>query len=250
MHKVIAQVILAVVEIVVRVEVVVEILIVEVEVVVATNVDDNRTSRLTQRTTAIGFLLFFILFMEFKPFEYAHRTLHTLWEQLFFIYFFISNQTLGMIHEAGHGLCYLLPCPQFLTALNGTLAQLAFPLGVALYYKKKDNYLGFLIGLFFLGFSLQYTAWYISTAHTTAIVKASESFLGVDGYHDFHYILSTLGVLKYDGFISGFVKFIAFTLMLYSVIRMLMGGFLNSTPKKREKMGQVRLRDSHPLDLD
>ncbi len=205
----------------------------------------EETSVKTKRAIAIGFLLFFMLFMEYRPYEYSTRTLHTLWEQIFFLYFFISNQTLGIIHEAGHGICYILPCPQFFTALNGTLFQVGFPLLVALYYKKKKNYIGYLIGLFFVGFSLQYTAWYISSAHVTAIVKAKDSFLGVDAYHDFHMILKTLGLLSYDALLSGLVRFIAFALMLFSVVRMLMLGFMSSSKRaeKKERKGRVRLRD-------
>ncbi len=44
-----------------------------------------------------------------------------------------------IVHEAGHGVCYLLPCPQFLTFLNGTLFQLALPIIFIYYYYKRGN---------------------------------------------------------------------------------------------------------------
>lgn len=133
--------------------------------------------------------------------------------------FFISNQTLGMIHEGGHGVCYILPCPGFIMVINGTLFQLLFPLGIAYYYKRKGNFFASYIALFFVGFSLQYTAWYISTAGEGLHLPAAKSFLGVDGYHDFNYLLSTIGLLAYNFLISGLTKLVAYGLMLWAVVK-------------------------------
>jgi len=44
--------------------------------------------------------------------------------------------------------------------------------------------------------------------------------LGQEGYHDFYYILSAIGVLKYYGAISIFVKILAYLIMAGSVIVM------------------------------
>jgi hypothetical protein len=187
------------------------------------------------QVTGVLFLLFLIFFMEYKPYEQHNQINSTTTQQIFSLYFFISNQALGIVHEAGHGVCYILNCPKFLTALNGTFFQLLFPLFVALHYKYHDNKLGYYIGLFFVGFSLHYTSWYISTAHITSVVKANQSFLGVDGYHDFHYILKTLGLLSYDTIIAGFTKFIATMMMFYSVLRMLFFGFVSDSKKENIK---------------
>jgi hypothetical protein len=134
------------------------------------------------------------------------------------LYFFVVDQTLGIVHESGHGVCYILPCPRFIMVINGTVFQLLFPWGVGYYYLKRGNKFGYYLGLFFLGISLSYTAWYIGTSHEGAYVPASKSFLGIDGYHDFHYILSQIGLLAYDGFISALVKIISVFLMLKALL--------------------------------
>ena len=187
----------------------------------------QKTSLLTKKVTALVFLLFLFLHTSYAPWSggsHSNSFLH----QLFSLYFFITNQTLGIVHEGGHGVCYILHCPQFITALNGTIFQLLFPLLFAYYYARKGQRFLALVGLFFVGFSLQYTAWYISTAHEGLHVSASKSFLGVDGYHDFNYILSSLHLLAYDALISGIVKVLATLIMIVSTFWMLIEGFASS----------------------
>lgn len=169
--------------------------------------------------------LFLLLFPKYAPFESLQVNNGSYLQQAFIYIFFVTNQTLGIIHESGHGVCYILPCPQFIMVLNGTLFQLAFPLGIAYYYKRKGNLFAAYIALFFVGFSLQYTAWYISTAHEGLHLPAHKSFLGVDGNHDFNYLLDTLGLLAYNGFISGLAKLIAYGIMLWAVVQMFFDAF-------------------------
>ena len=141
------------------------------------------------------------------------------------LYFFIANQTLGIIHESGHGVCYILSCLELITVLNGTLFQLLFPAGIAYYYKRKGNDYAMYIALFFVWFSLHYTAWYISTAHEGLILPASKSFLGVDAYYDFNYLLSRMGILQYEAVIAGVTRLMAYLIMIVSVIGMLFDAF-------------------------
>jgi len=185
----------------------------------------NDPSKNIEIVIAFIFLFFLLLFIQYAPFNQHHFQKDSSFKALFQLYFFICNQTLGMIHEAGHGVCYILPCPKFIMVFNGTFFQVGFPLGVAYYYKKRMNVLGMYIALFFTGFSLQYTAWYISTSHEGAFVPASKSFLGVDGYHDFNYILNVFGLLPYDSLVSLLVKVCAYLLMFYSVGKMLIRAF-------------------------
>ena len=146
-------------------------------------------------------------------------------EYIFIVYQFIINQTLGIVHEGGHGVCYILPCPKFVMVSMGTIFQWLFPLGIAYYYKKRGNQTAFLTGLFILGISMDYTAWYMSTAHEGAILPAHKSFLGVDALHDFHYLFSSLGVLAYESLISGVTRSIAYLLMIGAVIGMFFEAF-------------------------
>ena len=180
----------------------------------------------TKRVIFLIFLVFLVLFSKYIPYGDIQTGDNSTLKKIFSLYFFISNQTLGIVHEGGHGICYLLDCPKFFTALNGTIFQTLFPLGVGYYYKQQLNYIGWSIGLFFTGLSLHYTSWYISTAHEGLFIPASKSFLGQDGYHDFNYILNTIGLLNYDNGISIFVKLIAYGLMFFSVYKMFILAFI------------------------
>ncbi|MBN2249849.1 MAG: hypothetical protein JW682_05855 [Campylobacterales bacterium] len=169
--------------------------------------------------------LFFILYVNYKPYTMTPHQINGILEFLFILYQFVINQTLGIVHEGGHGVCYILPCPKFIMVAMGTVFQWLFPLGIAYYYKKRGNQTAFLIGLFILGISMDYTAWYMSTAHEGALLPAHKSFLGVDALHDFHYIFSTLGVLAYDSLISGMTRVVAYLVMSGAVIAMYFEAF-------------------------
>ena len=180
-----------------------------------------------KKVVLVLFTLFLFLYIEYKPYANTSHHITSITEYLFTIYQFIINQTLGIVHEGGHGVCYILPCPQFVMVLNGTLFQWLFPLGIAYYYKRRGNQIVFYIGLFILGISMDYTAWYMSTAHEGLHLPAHKSFLGVDALHDFNYIFSTLGVLAYESLISGVTRVIAYLLMIGSVIAMFFEAFSN-----------------------
>jgi len=180
------------------------------------------------------FVVFLLLFPHYAPWELDHTQDNTILKQIFTLYFFIANQTLGIIHESGHGVCYILPCPEFIMVLNGTVFQLLFPAGIAYYYKRKGNRFAMYIAFFFVGFSLHYTAWYISTAHEGLYLPASKSFLGVDAYHDFNYLLTAMGLMQYESFIAGLTRFIAYLLMIVSVIGMFFGAFTENREGEEE----------------
>jgi len=150
----------------------------------------------TKQLILAVFFLFFLLYLNYKPYTATHHTMEGGVAFLFFIYHFIINQTLGIVHEGGHGVCYILPCPQFIMVLNGTLFQWLFPLGIGVYYRRRGNQMAFYAGLFILGISMDYTSWYMSTAHEGLHLPASKSFLGVDALHDFNYLFSALGLLE------------------------------------------------------
>lgn len=177
-------------------------------------------------------VIFFLLFPHYSVFLGHPGTMHGWIESLLRLTSFVANQTLGIVHESGHGICYLLPCPQILTAAMGTIFQWLFPAGVAWYYWHRGERFGAMVALFFLGFSMQYTAWYISTAHEGRILPAARSFLGVDSYHDFHEILSHFGILRYDGLIAGLTRFAAYMVMVVSLIGMVLEAFV-SLEKRR-----------------
>jgi hypothetical protein len=204
----------------------------------------DEISPLVMKSVFFIFTLFLLVFPHYAPYGNPPVRDPSLLQSIFNLYFFISSQTFGIVHEGGHGVCYILPCPEFLTVINGTIFQIMFPLGIAYYYKKRNNYLVMWIGVYFAGFTMHNTAWYISTAHEGAILPAHKSFLGVDAYHDFHYILNTLGVLEYDGLIASFVRVIAYGLMFVAVwnIYLLAFGSQKSEQKSSRRVRRKRKR--------
>lgn len=190
--------------------------------------DENHLpTKTAKKAVLVLFVLFLVLYIQHKPYVNSPSSPTNMLEYLFTLYRFIITQTLGIVHEGGHGVCYILPCPQFFMVLNGTLFQWAFPLGIGYYYKKKGNLMAFYIGLFILGISMDHTAWYMSTAHEGPILPAHKSFLGVDAIHDFHHIFSALGVLAYASFIAGVTKAAGILFMIGAVIAMFFEAFSN-----------------------
>lgn len=188
---------------------------------------DHLPTKNTKRVVLALFILFLFLYIEYKPYSNIPHRVDSISAYVFSIYQFIINQTLGIVHEGGHGVCYILPCPQFVMVLNGTLFQWLFPLGIAYYYKRRGNQIAFYMGLFILGISMDYTAWYMSTAHEGLHLPSHKSFLGVDALHDFNYIFNTLGVMAYESLISGLTRAVGYLLMIGSVIAMFFEAFSN-----------------------
>jgi hypothetical protein len=199
--------------------------------------NEMESSLLAKRVTLVIFVVFLLLFPHYAPWEPDYQKSDSVLQMIFTLYFFVANQTLGIVHEGGHGVCYILPCSEFLTMANGTIFQLLFPGLITYYYYKKGNLFAAMIAFFFVGFSLQYTAWYLSTAHEGLILPAHKSFLGVDAIHDFNYMLSVMGLLAYESLIAGLTRFVAYLIMIASVIGMFFGAFPNDKKKvlKRRK---------------
>ncbi|MEE8588835.1 MAG: hypothetical protein V3S80_05750 [Sulfurimonadaceae bacterium] len=133
-----------------------------------------------------------------------------------------------IVHEAGHGVCYLLACPQFMTALNGTVFQLLLPMIFIYYYYKRENSILAGIGGIWLAQNLIYVSWYMSTSHTPNLYPM---FLPGGGIHDFWYLFRELGVYKYDWLISGSVRVVAVMLLLASYMYLLYTSFLQNDSK-------------------
>ena len=188
---------------------------------------DHLPTKNAKKAILLLFTLFLILYINYKPYTTTPHHITSITEYFFTIYQFIINQTLGIVHEGGHGVCYILLCPKFVMVSMGTIFQWLFPCGIGFYYKRRGNNIAFYIGLFILGISMDYTAWYMSTAHEGLMLPAHKSFLGVDAIHDFNYIFSSLGVLAYESLISGVTRAIAYLLMIGAVIAMFFEAFSN-----------------------
>lgn len=191
----------------------------------ASQENQARMTPFVKKVLVLLFVVFLLLFPRYAPWAPHSMQDDTVVYQIFTLYFFIIAQTLGIVHEAGHGVCYIVPCPEFVMVANGTLFQLLFPGLIAYYYHKKGNQFAAWIGLFFLGVSLLYSAWYLSTAHEGALLPAHKSFLGVDAIHDFHYMLSVTGLLAYESLLTSLTRLFAYLLMGISVLGMFLDAF-------------------------
>ncbi|WP_456433282.1 hypothetical protein [Nitratifractor sp.] len=196
------------------------------------------TTPAAKKTLTALLILFFLTFPHYSG--YLHKELEGQPIGPFFsldyfynIIHFIAQQTLGIVHEGGHGICYIFLCRLWITAAMGTVFQWLFPALIGWYAWRRGQRFWAMVAWFFLGFSMQYTAWYISTAHEEAIVPASKAFLGKEGYHDFNYLLSLVGWVKYDALIAAIVRFFAYMVMFFALLGMVW--YSGSTPEDRRK---------------
>ncbi len=142
----------------------------------------------------------------------------------------LLNSANMIVHEAGHGVCYLFACPELITALNGTVFQLLLPMIFIYYYYKRENSVLTGLGGIWLAQNLVYVAWYMSTSH---MPKRYPFFIPGADQHDFWFIFREMGVYEYDWLISGSVRVIAVLLLLASYGYLLYIAFLKNENRRR-----------------
>ena len=128
-----------------------------------------------------------------------------------------------IFHEAGHFIFIFFG--QFIHMAGGTLLQLIIPIFLALYFLliKKDIY-AFCFMLLWLGSSFFDVAIYAKDA----IVMNLDLLGGDNVTHDWNYLLSTLGLLKYTYSIAGII----YSLGTLSIITGVVIGIYNSFIKE------------------
>jgi hypothetical protein len=105
-------------------------------------------------------------------------------------------------HEMGHIL--FAPFGEVLMIAGGSITQLAIPiLAAVLLLWRQNDYFGFAVGGAWLGFSAMNLARYIGDARALELPLVS---LGPEAEHDWWYLLSRLGWLRYDAQIAGLVR--------------------------------------------
>lgn len=117
------------------------------------------------------------------------------------------------IHELGHVLFGF--APHFVTALAGGGAEVAVPLlGMWMFLRQPDYF-----GLGVLGCWLSYNLFGIAhyIADSTAQVRVYVSIGGGEAWHDWEYILTTLGLLEHEKGIAALVTMLAFATGLASL---------------------------------
>lgn len=138
----------------------------------------------------------------------------------FILYFTfnIGKQTLLdivnlLIHEGGHGIFKLFG--KFIHALGGTLMQIIIPGMFVIFYWIKRNKTGTQIFLVWLGQNFLNISVYASDAQAQILPLLGGSKV----FHDWNYILRTVGLLEYDSVIGnmfiglGIISFLTALLM-------------------------------------
>lgn len=132
------------------------------------------------------------------------------------VYLLINKGRLGiidyinlLIHEGGHGVFSFYS--KFIQALGGTAMQIFIPLMFVVYYilhRKRESAQIFMV---WLGQNLLNIAIYAADARARKIPLLG----GKKVYHDWHYMLSELGLLQQDYYIGqifywlGVISFLA-----------------------------------------
>jgi hypothetical protein len=113
--------------------------------------------------------------------------------------------TLG-VHELGHVIFGFLG--QFISILMGSGTQVLVPLVVIFIFFRQEDYFGMAVGGAWLSFSLFNLATYIGDARLMELPLVG---LGPDPMHDWHYLLTRLGLIDHDRGLAFLTRAAAFT---------------------------------------
>ncbi len=117
-------------------------------------------------------------------------------------------------HEMGHVL--FAPFGELLMIAGGSITQLAIPIIAALLLVwRQGDYFGFAVGNAWLGFSAMNLARYIGDARALQLPLVS---LGPEAEHDWWYLLSRMGWLRYDTRIAGLVQGLGTVILIAAIV--------------------------------
>ena len=120
---------------------------------------------------------------------------------------FIDNINL-LIHEAGHVI--FLPFGDFLYVLGGSLFQIFFPFAFVCSFYFRQQYFSASLLLFWVGQNCINVSVYAADSIQMQLPLLSGDTSG----HDWHYILSSLGLLQYTAQIGGAIFFVGVLIIL------------------------------------
>ncbi len=107
-------------------------------------------------------------------------------------------------HEGGH-LVFAF-AGHFICSLMGSGTQVLIPIIVMLVFLRQPDYFGVAVGGFWLSFSLFELANYVGDARAMELPLVGFSS---DPEHDWHYLLSTLGLLRFDTTFAFLIRVVA-----------------------------------------
>lgn len=117
------------------------------------------------------------------------------------------------IHELGHLL--FAPFGQALAVAGGTLTQLAAPIGAAIMFARQPDWFAVTVAGVWLATNLYNVAVYVGDARDMALPLLSLG--GGDSIHDWHYMLSHLGILDWDDGLASLLRVLAFAVLWTSL---------------------------------
>lgn len=123
------------------------------------------------------------------------------------------------LHELGHFI--MSPFGQFLMVLGGSLFQCLVPfIGILMFLRQHDHF-GVAFSFGWEATNLYYVATYIADARAMQLPLLTP--FGVEAYHDWNWLLSRMGLLRYDQFLAFLLRVLA---SLCMIICLAYGGWL------------------------
>ncbi len=134
-------------------------------------------------------------------------------------------------HEAGHLLFSYLG--QFIMVLGGTIGQLFVPAAFTVYFFLRKELYSSAVTLFWTGQNFFGISVYAKDARAMALPLVSVGG-GDDTIHDWHYILSKFGLLRWDQVIGNVIYLWGIVVIIISIL----WGFYNSIDRgeSRERL--------------
>jgi hypothetical protein len=118
-------------------------------------------------------------------------------------------------HEAGHLLFSWFG--EFLTVIGGTIGQLFVPAAFTAYFFLRRELTSATVTLFWAGQNFLNISVYVKDAQAMALPLVSIGG-GEDAIHDWNYLLSAFGLLRYDQTIGSLVHALGLLVMIASVL--------------------------------
>jgi len=123
-----------------------------------------------------------------------------------------SGITFG-VHELGHLVFAFFGA--FLSVAGGTIAQLALPIAAGALLWSHRDYFGVAVAGGWLSMSLADMAVYLADAREQSLVLLG---FGPDPEHDWHYLLSAMGLLEQDRALADVARLAALMLLTGSLV--------------------------------
>jgi hypothetical protein len=118
-------------------------------------------------------------------------------------------------HEAGHLL--FSSFGEFIMVIGGTIGQLFVPLAFTVYFYLRRELFSSAVTLFWTGQNLFVISAYVKDAQALALPLVSIGG-GEDTIHDWNYILSRLGLLRWDRAIGSTIYLLGIAIVIASLI--------------------------------